>query len=192
MSKNITFDFYQVSATEHSFIDFIKELLKIQDREDRNIKIKENIFRWEEIEIDSGYIIGNLVKIRMDLLPSKCKLNAQIQGISFAKDQGVAEENLFLYDLQTETLVYQRNPYGISPKNFQNYLQQMVEKKIEFFPMLTKKGFVKLNKLKEVKSFRYSFAYPEEERMKEINSESTGSFIKDFEENSHKFGQVSK
>lgn len=181
MIKKVTFDFYKVEMPSgYSFESAIEELSKVNKLEDRVVEIDGDPLRWEEADTTSKFITGDLVKLRMYLLPSKGGLHSKVEDIGLNPDEGIAEETVFLYDKQTHTLVYQRNRYGVSASRFQKYLLHFYKLKggtIDFLPLLRKSGLERLEKIDEIRKFSYRVARPTSNKYDRISDGATEESI---------------
>ena len=181
MDKKVTFDFYKVEMPYgYSFETAIDDLSKVTELKNRVVEINGDPLRWEEIDTSPRFITGDLVKLRMYLLPSKGGLHSKVEDIGLEADEGIAEETVFFYDKNTKTLVYQRNRYGVSASRFQDYLLHFYKPKggtIDFLPLLRKSGLERLDKMDEIRKFSYRLARPTDNKYNRISDGSTEESI---------------
>ena len=74
-----------------------------------------------------GFWQGDLVRIRMDALPSVASLKGTLDSLDLEDDEGLGEESAFLFDPQRQILVLQKNHYGVSIPAFVRYFEEIAD-----------------------------------------------------------------
>lgn len=86
---------------------------------------------------DDGYITGEFVKFRRDFLPNVGALTRDERELDIHADEYLVEKNFFLYELDRQLLIYQKNGHGGSVLNLAAYLKRVYrEGTVSFNPVL--------------------------------------------------------
>lgn len=126
MKRDMKIDYYQVVMPGGCGIRFDQILANVsasQDDEFRNETHNRVPMRLQEAKKRQGVWIGDMVKIRMDNIPPKTKLNGQQEDLDLDPDEGLGEETAFLYDPGITILAIQRNRYAVSASAFARYFE---------------------------------------------------------------------
>ncbi|EIP98087.1 hypothetical protein OpiT1DRAFT_02537 [Opitutaceae bacterium TAV1] len=163
--KNVSFEFWKVStptAYASGFAGALNATSQITQLTARNKDINGYTMRWEEIDIGLRYIIGDFVKLRLDVLPLKGGVATKSIPLNLHSSEGISEPFVFLFDKQSDILVTQHNHYSASVSAFMEYIQQLVPigGVIETFPVFSTAGLQKLNQMNDVRKVSYKIAKP--------------------------------
>lgn len=186
---NVTVDFWLVKMPVGvTFETIIQEIAKLPDDEQRNVtKIDNQPVRMTKIKQNGFVWSGDMVKIRMDYLPSKANIDGHLEPLDLDDDEGIGEENAFIYNSAYNVLIMQRNRHGVSATLFAYYLSKKLSHlmsrtdEVELLPVVRPEGVENLNKLFEVRRFEVGFAYSGDLR-NVIDSESITSGIQMIEQ----------
>ena len=127
MPNHVIVDYYRLSlskAGDSSFQDVFTAISKLEiiNRifQDRTYPI------WlHEFSIEDQYINGDIVRLRMQDLPTKGNLDGIIQDLNFADNEGIAEHTAFFYHKDTQVLLLQKVQGGVDIGRFCNYFEQL-------------------------------------------------------------------
>jgi hypothetical protein len=125
MSKKINVDFYRVEILGNNsdkFENIIKSVGSSANDASRTIDINHSPTRLQEFGEYPNFCDGNMMRIRMDEIPSLASVDGDIAPITFDDDEGLGEETAFLYQIPTRVLMLQRNKFGVSASSFTKYL----------------------------------------------------------------------
>jgi len=162
-TKKIRIDFYQVNlgdtATE-TFEGVLARIGSLPDNNSRTAKLSEHYFRLQELDRDTHKITGELIRIRMDQMPLRAKLDGKTKPIVFDVDEGLGEETAFLYYPQTGVLVIQRNRFGVTTGAFASYIEQKaaLDYLVEFDPILEEDVMKRMAKMRLIRQFEVKVA----------------------------------
>ncbi len=99
---------------------------------------------------------GNIVRIRMNDIPLKVKLSGATSDVDIEDDEGLGEENAFIFDAGIGVLVFQRNRFGAGADKFARYFEHVgkLAAPIVFAPIMRKHL---INKLATLRTARYLY-----------------------------------
>src|SRR5580704_9270886 len=101
------------------------QLVEESPRDDgRNLEIGPDPARLQESGIWNHCHEGEMVRIRMDMLPRKASLDGALEDLDFEDDEGLGEETAFLYHPPTQVLALQRNRSGVSASGLAWYVKE--------------------------------------------------------------------
>lgn len=162
MPKIMKVDFYRLHQQQDNHIELEGILLNIaraRQGEDRNVDVGTTPIRLQEISQSDSLIDGDMMKIRMDEVPLKVKLNGEAEAIDLDDDEGIGEETAFLFDPATQVLALQRNRYGVSIGALSSYIEQIGRiEAINFDPVITEEGIRKLERYRDIRTFSFGIA----------------------------------
>jgi hypothetical protein len=162
MSKKIRVDFYQVNIPESNllFKNIIQQVSEIPDDSSRTTNVYGFSVRLQNISRQLEFWRGDLVRIRMDELPTIVSLEGDVEPIDLEDDEGIGEETAFLYHIPTNVLMLQRNRYGVSASRLARYFQVMSGEinKICFDPILKGDVMLRLAKMRDITKFELRVA----------------------------------
>lgn len=165
MAVKMKVDFYQVvlpDACPRTFKDICHTASNLVGRH-RNATLWDAVFRLHKMTIDdNGLIEGDLVRVKMDVVPVICDLDGKLESINLEDEQGVAEQTAFLFDPNTRILLLQRNRSGVGVNAFTGYFGQKgsVEDPIELRPVIKGKTMQRLARFHEVRKIHVVVAKP--------------------------------
>lgn len=125
-SAKIHVDFYTVEIpddkpTFDSIMNTVMALPEVRRhilRHNEPVKLehgRRSINRWE----------GDLTRIRMRQIPPKSSTLHPSVALDLSADEGLGEENAFIYDVSTRVLAIQRNRLGVGSAAFTEFFEQM-------------------------------------------------------------------
>jgi hypothetical protein len=163
MSKKIRVDFYRVDTQDPSvlFEDVIQKISDLPHDESRNVEIRGFPIRLQDSSSQrSGFWRGDLVRIRMNSIPTKASLSGETEPLDLDDDEGLGEETAFLYHIATKVLMLQCNRLGVSASAFARYCQELcqLDKNIFFNPILKGDVMAQLAKMQIVRKLKIQVA----------------------------------
>ena len=166
MTRNIRVDFYRVDTKNSSilFEDVIQQISILPPDETRNIEIRGFPIRLSQSSQRPNFWQGELIRIRMNDIPTKASLSGDIEPIDLDDDEGLGEETAFLYHIPTKVLMMQRNRLGVSASVFSRYCQRIcnLDDYIAFDPILRGDVLVRLAQMHVVRKFELKVARVED------------------------------
>lgn len=123
---NMKIDFYRVVMPPNAartFESIIQEVLGGPNDDGRNLDVGKHPCRLQDGGRWQRAIEGDMLRIRMNMLPVKASLSGEVSNIDFDDDEGIGEETAFLYHPPLGVLAIQRNRYGVSPSGFLQYME---------------------------------------------------------------------
>ncbi len=180
--KKLSFDFWLIkmpATYAGGFGDALEAMSKVESIPKRNAEINKYTVRWEEISIQPRYIMGDFVKLRLDILPLKGGVDSKSMPLNLRLSEGISEPFAFLFDTQSSILVTQKNRYGASVSMFIEYVEKLgaVGEMIEIFPVLSKEGIQKLRQMDDVRTVSYKIAKPTQAEVDFDSNDSVDSAI---------------
>lgn len=167
MKKLLTFDFYQLSYPEEmdennrTFEELVVHANKNKKRK-RTIEVSGKEVHFSEFtKTKSGNsLIGDIIHIRMNALPPKVKLNGEINDIDFEKNEGLGEETIFLYHIELNVLVVQRNRFGVPAYRLCRYFEKAnnISCPIELNLIIEPDSLVRYNEITQHRKLELSVA----------------------------------
>lgn len=166
-SVNVTVEFWQVKMPAGINLETVlQEIENLPDNEQRNVtKANSQPVRMTRIQQNGAVWSGDMVKIRMDYLPSKASIKGDLEPLELEDDEGIGEENAFIFHPTYNVLLMQRNRHGVSASLFAYYISRQltqlmnITESVEFLPVVRPEGVDKLDKFFEIKKFDVGFAY---------------------------------
>jgi len=166
MPRKIRVDFYQVDTQKPSvlFEDIIQQISSFPSDESRNIEIRGFPIRLSTSSQRLGFWQGDLMRIRMNDIPTKASLSGETEPLELDDDEGLGEETAFLYHIQTNVLMMQRNRLGVSASAFAKYCRSMchLDEDITFDPILRGNVLERLAQMQIVRKFELKVARVED------------------------------
>jgi len=118
-------DYFNVTEEKGTFVQILDHLHKITNVAGRNYYIDGVPMRLDEVHKDTllnaGIIEGDMIKIRMDNIPSKASVRGSKKTLGLNDDEGLGEETAFLYDSKHKIAIIQRNRRGTTYRIFEQY-----------------------------------------------------------------------
>ena len=176
MERNFSIDFYVVRLPQKERRDFRDILSDIYNSSRKNHKVSGVTVRLQEFSDDGIFIEGELIKIRMENLPSKATLDGEVEPFELAPDEGVGESAAFLFSKPHGILAFQRSRTAPSTNAFARYVRAMahMHRLPEFLPILREGVLEELKAMKEIRAVTFKVA-PDRKRIDET-AEAGGSF----------------
>lgn len=127
MTKHIIVDFYRLSIHKGGSIGFedVAQQVSTLNIEDRVVEINNCPVWLYEFCREDRYLVGDIIKLRMQNLPSRGSRTGSIKDFDFLDDEGVSEHVAFFYHIDTQVLLLQRIQGGVDMGNFANYFEQL-------------------------------------------------------------------
>jgi hypothetical protein len=157
-------DFFRVTMPANctrSFNEVVSGVYGRNPAELRNFPAKEDHYiRIQEGFQGPTYYEAELVRIRMDKMPTKATLAGGVEPFQFAEDEGVGEETAFYYHLPTQILLLQYNRYGVLASTVARYFQILaqVEGEIRFDPVLREDALIRMTRMGSFRKLSLRFA----------------------------------
>lgn len=166
MTRTIRVDFYRVDTRNPSilFEDVIQQISALPPDEARNVEIRGFPIRLHTSSQRSNFWQGDLIRIRMNNIPTIASLSGETEPIDLEDDEGLGEETAFLYHIPTKVLMIQRNRLGVSVSAFSRYCQRICQlsEDIAFDPILRGDVLVRLTQMRVVRKFELKVARVED------------------------------
>jgi hypothetical protein len=146
MTKEVKFSFYEIDYKIHNNLldftlkDYFKEPLNIKDSLFEMNNYKAFLYKY----YDNIYVFR---KYKKDFLPKIGDENGNIRNINLKDDEYIIEENAVILDFDNNIVVYHQNHAGFNISALQQYLQTLLQNKIEhlyFKPVILKNTIEKL------------------------------------------------
>lgn len=165
MTRVLNVDFYKITISEdknaNNDFELILEKVKNMPPKDRLREVRTSpIFLHS---IDCGWNEcweGNIIRLRMNILPIKGNFSGDIVDIDLADDEGIGEETAFIYNPETRILALQSNQHGLSLMNFARYFELIINCSdvIYLDPVLQVNAFERLEKIDKVSKINFRVA----------------------------------
>jgi hypothetical protein len=157
-------DFYQVELPG-SFTGVFKDVCeKVSSLvgQARNLRVGDAFVRLHKIYFDNGLIEGDLVRLRMDVVPVRGHIKGNLDPFDLADEEGVAEQTAFLFDPKTNIVLLQRHRSGVGPSTFARYFQDKgdVDDVIVMLPVMKGEILERLARYQEVRRIQAAVAKP--------------------------------
>jgi hypothetical protein len=166
--KKVFFDFFTVDMPKRAkgttFADVLTNISTLPNDESRNQELDGGVYRLAKYRYRTANDIheGEVVRIRMDNLPTKAKLNGNESSLDLDDDEGIGEQTAFVYEPQKKTLVLQRNRFGVSVGAFLQYFNQSADLSgsIRLLPKLSGDAMKRLASVSAVSRFEFAVSAP--------------------------------
>jgi hypothetical protein len=160
-SKNIRIDFYRVALPDGqpTFKDLLQTVFS-KPAKQRNFKVRERTLRLQSLYNWGGCQEGELVRIRIDDIPSIADLSGGLSELQLQADQGVGERAVFVYDERIRILAIERNLHGASAGAFAGYFEaaMKIQDEIVLEPVLRPSEFAKIKSMTHPRKFMVNIA----------------------------------
>jgi hypothetical protein len=119
-----------------------------------HLSVHEANFGWQQTWE------GEILRIRMDNIPTKADLAGKIEEFNLADDEGIGEQSAFIYHPDTNILLLQSNKHGVSPGNFAQYFELIIGSNTSIYidPVIQEDALQRLESMSKVKKFDISIA----------------------------------
>lgn len=137
--RRVKFEYYQVwvmKNEEEKLFDLKEWLLKAS-----NVSLEKRAkeYKGERARLEEGYFDPELeyyflhfVRLRATNIPSKAKLDSNVEPFELEEDEYLGEEVSALYDENKHILMLQRNKFSLGPKGIEEYLNLIWNKENEY------------------------------------------------------------
>lgn len=137
--RKVKFEYYQVvrekNGSEELFDlkEWMSEALSYS-LEDRAEEYKSERARLEDAYFDQdfNFYFLHFVRLRATNIPSKAKLDTNVEPFELEDDEYLGEEVSALYDETEYTLMLQRNKFSLGPSGIEEYMNIIWNKEDEF------------------------------------------------------------
>jgi hypothetical protein len=159
----IKVDFFmvKVDGSYHSFKSMIERVNALPDDESKSLSIDEySSIRLQKVFKSDDFYQGDIVRIKMDDIPSKASVDSSIAGpISLQDNEGIGRETAFLFHVPSGILLIQRTVQGVSDGNFVRYFKEkcehdLVNFSLELYPIIDSDVMRRIAKIKRFKSIK--------------------------------------
>lgn len=163
MPKVINIDFYRLKMPKKSQIkieDIFKRISTFTDFKERHYDIDDFPIRLEEFNSTTYYIEGDMTKIRMDNIPPKATIDLPVSPLGLKENEGLGEQNAFLYRPDLQVLIYQSSREGIAISKFCRYIQYFadMDEPVQYEVILEKDAYGRSESLKKMRYFAFNIA----------------------------------
>lgn len=195
-TKRIRFEFYKVSLPDKSpkFEALLREASKIAAH-DKRTKLKGGgPVRWEFLErLTNGLWVGDMTKIRDDVVPNKASRSRPRERLVIAEDEGTTEDTVFAFFPALDVLVCQSNRYGVGAFAIVSYFAELAKVRgvTDAFPILTAEGAEEMENFSYFDSVIYKVARPNKGPVAKTGLKSVDSQIDQAAEVQAKYFEVS-
>lgn len=161
---SIRCDFYRVildeSQTGKGFRDLIAEIGGSPNNRKRLHSTKnDHPIKLDEVDKKGRLVFGDMIRIRMDKVPTKASLDGGKKKFDLARNEGVGEETAFLYDPKLNIMAVQVGREGVRAHAIQDYFQAKCSAPgLRLEPILTSEGYKRLLAMKRCSSIEVSVA----------------------------------
>jgi hypothetical protein len=157
------FDFYEVvlpRTTPQVFEQLIDMLHSSTNDESRVVEYyDQTLIRFQHGLKENDLYVGEMLRIRMQQIPSKAKVSGEVNPIDLASNEGVGEPTMFLFDPITRTIVIQKSQAGVAPTAIRHYFEAKTKVvPMSFNPRLQKETMQKLGRMRQVKALEVTVA----------------------------------
>jgi hypothetical protein len=161
--KQISIDFYRLTMPDGAptFEHLIQQVSVMPQDDTRNLDAGSNPIRLQESAVwDGNGHEGEMVRIRMEMLPRKASLDGVIEDLDFEDDEGLGEETAFLYHPAMRILAIQRNRTGVSASTLVWYFKEKghLEQAIDIAPVLQRGVMQRLAEIQTVRRLEIGVA----------------------------------
>jgi hypothetical protein len=124
--KQLSIDFYRVTMPHgaRAFETVVETVSQLAAGAARNLEVSGAPIRLQESAAWQHCVEGEMVRIRMDMLPRKASLAGDLDDLDLDADEGLGEESAFLYDPRMRVLLIQRNRTGVSASSLAWYFKE--------------------------------------------------------------------
>jgi hypothetical protein len=164
-SKTIRVDFYKVTVSGEwsEFEGFLRHVASSMSHREQAFKInKSSVIRLREIHFDSDFCSGDMVKIKMDDLPTKSSISSNYdENIQLGVDEGIGTGTAFLYHLPSKILLIQSVSSGVSVSNFSKYFMSQYpsgKSSVVLYPIIRQDALKIVEGMIRIRSFDIKFA----------------------------------
>jgi len=161
MTRDLKIDFFQINVPSGAE-PFGKILQTAFSRPiaKRNKHMGEYYVRLQRLSHAGEIFEGDMVRLRMDILPDKGTLEGDVSPLDLGDNQGIAESCAFIYHVPTSALAFQRNRGGVSAIVMALYFSDMtgMVSPIEINPVLRLDQYEQLASMEVVRKFDFKFA----------------------------------
>jgi hypothetical protein len=169
MTKTARIDFFTIEMPKKSnlfFEDFLKKIHALSE-DDRTQTVNFAPIRLHQLteseNIHGSRIIeGEMIRIRMNNLPSIAGLQGGVENLNLPNDKGLGEQTAFLYHPKTRVILFHNTQVGVSISSFLRYsnilgssILNLFESNLFADPLLNKDALQRLVRIKEIRTFEY-------------------------------------
>jgi Family of unknown function (DUF6731) len=163
MGTLVKVDFYKVKFSNRSRTnlgELIAHTAALPADQRRNREVYGQHIRLHSAKQSAGFWKGEMVRIRMDAIPSKASLGGDLSPLELDDDEGIGEETAFRYCIPLHILALQRNRTGVSRLAFADYFMQIggLGEPIWLEPVLRRETMARLHRMRSIKKFDVSIA----------------------------------
>jgi len=160
-SKLIKVEFYQVEGDDPaSPPDFRGILEQTFDKKGRSRTWTHNgtPVRLKTLHSNDGVLEGDMLRIRMDDLPTRARTTGDEKPLDLDPDEGLGNNTAFLYHPRMRVLALQRNSTGATRSTFANYFSEMSAQCISLVPVISGEALQRLCKRRVFRKIRIRIA----------------------------------
>lgn len=159
----IKIDFFRVKVdgSYPSFKSLIERVNALPDDESKSLSIDEySSIRLQKVLKSDDFYQGDMVRIKMDDIPSKASIDSNVAGpIPLQDNEGIGRETAFLFHIPSGILLIQRTVQGVSDGNFVRYFKEkcehnLVNFSLELYPIVDSDVMRRIATIKRFKSIK--------------------------------------
>lgn len=155
-------NFYRVKVEREDldFTDIIRTALRTPDDKSRAILIRGFPIRLQFANESSDFWSGDMIRIRMNEVPTKASLDGDTESINLEDDEGIGEETAFLFHIPSNVLLLQRNHVGVSAASFATYFKEIgdIGSSLYLEPILAGDALNRIRQMGIIKKFEINAA----------------------------------
>lgn len=158
--RRIWVDFYEVVLPPESGLAFDELLEQIANNEKDRVQERYGAAHFlQTLEQAGDLLFGLNIRVRMDRLPQRARLDRTVRELDLAEDEGLGEETSFAYSPRHGVLMLQRNGSGTRASTLLWYLEQTTGiAPIELRPVIGEEAMRKLQRMGIVRRFEVALA----------------------------------
>lgn len=126
--KHLRFEFFrpELPSSSLTFSEILKKASDVTNFPGR-LKLKSgNPIRWEFLEkLDDDLWVGDITRIRDDVVPNKAARSRARERLKVAADEGTTEDTVFAYVPALDVLICHNNRFGASAYDIVTYFAEM-------------------------------------------------------------------
>ena len=155
-------NFYKVKIERDdlTFGSLIQQVLQLPDDESRSFEVRSYPIRLQSANESSDFWAGDMIRIRMNDIPTKASLDGDTEPVSLEDDEGIGEETAFLYHVPSKILMIQRNKSGVSASALAIYFREISQLGCPIYlePILAGDALRRIQKMRVIRKFEIKAA----------------------------------
>jgi hypothetical protein len=162
-TKKVKIEFYRIEIQGRQNIEFEQILNRTTNISNENrVKTVHGVpvrLHQSIQDVDNDFWDGEMVRIRMQDLPSKASLDGDLTELELGPEEGIGERTAFLYHPPTQVLLLERTQAGVSASSFARYFEEIAGiEEIEVNPVLNVGAIEKMRQMREISKLEVRIA----------------------------------